>query len=47
MTARLLSTFLAVTVLAGCGAEVEPASATGQAQSPLEAAFQAASREYQ
>ncbi|MDP1829594.1 MAG: N-acetylmuramoyl-L-alanine amidase [Archangium sp.] len=47
MTARLLSTFLAVTVLVGCGAEEGPAAAPAQRQSPLEATFQAAAREYQ
>ena len=47
MTARLLSAFLVVTVLVGCGGEAELESAPAQRQAPLEAAFQSASREYQ
>ena len=46
MTSRLLSTFLVVTVLVGCGGELE-ASAPAQKRSPLEATFQSAAREYQ
>ena len=43
---RLLSTCLAVTVFAACGAEPELAP-SAQEQSPLEATFQAVAREYQ
>lgn len=48
MTPRLLSTFLIVTLLAGCGGEPEgTAAAPSTKQSPLEAGFRAAAREYQ
>ncbi len=48
MTPRLLSTFLSVTFLVGCGGELDGAPpAPAQQQSPLEGAFQVAAREYQ
>ena len=48
MTLRLLSTFLSVTILVGCGGELDSSSpASSQKQSPLEATFQSAAREYQ
>ena len=43
MSARLLSTFLTMTVLVACGGELESARpAPSPRQSPLEATFQAA-----
>lgn len=45
---RLLSTVLSVTMLVGCGAELDGASPSPtQKQSPLESSFRAAAREYQ
>ncbi len=46
MTARATSTLLVLTLIAGCGGELEPAQ-VAQRQSPLEATFDAAAREYQ